>query len=131
MDTFDKKLSKLSFTLHWNPLPNKTFLDSYILFYINISLIHQQTQVKRQLPKQTSIGPLPPDVLEYTVDDLSPYSSYCFWLQAVYSKENITFDRKDSKALCDIETPPTGMYVSLTSDIPLTDISYLQNLLHP
>lgn len=65
--------------------------------------------MKRQQPRPTSVGPIPSDVLEYAVDNLTPYSTYCFWLQAVYSKENVTFDRKESKILCDIKTPSTGM----------------------
>ena len=108
MNILEKNLSQLSFTLQWQPLPNRTFLDSFILFYTNNSLIYKQTQVKRQQPNQTSIG-ISSDLLEYTLDDLTPYSTYCFWLQAVYSKENVTFDYKESEMLCDIVTPATGM----------------------
>lgn len=109
MDTVNRQLTNLSFTLHWHPLPNKTFLDSFILFYTKTNLIYLHTQVKRQqLNQATSIGPISSNLLEYTVSNLLPFSTYCFWLQAVYSKDNVTFDHKESEMLCDIVTPPTG-----------------------
>jgi len=109
MDTFNKELSKLSFTLHWYPLLNKTYLDSFVVFYSNHSLIGQKTQFKRQQLIQTSIGPLSSNLSEYVVENLIPYSTYCFWLQAVYSKKDIVFDHKESDMLCDVITPSTGM----------------------
>lgn len=125
MDTLEKQLTKLSFTLHWHPFPNKTFLDSLMLFYKNNSLIYKHTQVKRQQPSQSSIGPIPSDFLEYTVDDLTPYSTYCFWLQAVYSKENVTFDHKESEMLCDIVTPATGMLLRDLTSVTLSSCTSL------
>jgi len=110
MDLPDKKLSTFSFTMQWDPLPNATLLHSFTVHYNNHSLLDQSQVERRQLPDgSTTIDGISASSHEYRVDNLLPYSTYCFWLQAVYAQGNVTFDTKDSEMLCGITTPAAGM----------------------
>ncbi|XP_065904697.1 receptor-type tyrosine-protein phosphatase F-like isoform X2 [Dysidea avara] len=106
MDLPDTKLSELTFTMKWDPLPNTTLLHSFTVYYNNHSLLEQSQVERRQLPDSSiAIDGISATSNEYKVDNLLPYSTYCFWLQAVYAQANVTFDTKESEMLCGITTP--------------------------
>ena len=109
MDPPDTKLFELSFTMQWDPLPNTTLLHSFTVYYNNHSLLEQSRAGRRQLPDGSfAIDSISASSLEYKVDNLLPYSTYCFWLQAVYAQGNVMFDAQDSQMLCEITTPAAG-----------------------
>ena len=63
---------------------------------------------KRQTQNLISI---PAHSANYTVENLIPFSSYCFSLQASYAQEGIVFSNKQSVDICDINTPPLGEFL--------------------
>ena len=110
MDLSDTKLSELSFTMQWDPLPNTTLLHSFTIYYTNRSLLEQSRVKRRQIPDDyTAIEGISASSREYSISNLLPYSTYCFWLQAVYAQGNVTFDTKDSELLCGITTSAASM----------------------
>ena len=71
-------------------------------------MINQLPVAKRQTQNQISI---PAHSTNYTVENLMPFSSHCFSLQASYAQEGIVFSDKQSGDVCDINTPPLGEFL--------------------
>lgn len=100
----DKNLTDLSFTLEWSPITTP-LLQNYTLNYTSRSHL---TPVKRQTDNQFISETIPAGLFSYTVGNMTPYSSYCFSLQASYVQEGIVFSQEQSGKICDINTPPIG-----------------------
>ena len=97
----NKNLTDLSFTLEWSPVI-AGFLQNYTLSYRSVPLVKRQTD---------GVFSIPAGSTSYTVENLTPYSSYCFSLQATYAQEGVVFSQKQSDEICDIITPPLGEFV--------------------
>ena len=90
-----------------NPL-----LDHYNILYTNRSL---RDMVKRQVNNQAyQIDGISRDATEYTITDLTPYSTYCFWLRALFSQDSVRFTDEDSEMICDVKTPLVGMLMMMS-----------------
>ena len=74
-------------------------------------MISQLPVAKRQIENQINISV---HSTNYTVENLMPFSSYCFSLQASYAQEAVVFSHRQSDAICDINTPPLGEFVYLS-----------------
>jgi len=106
----NKNLIDLSFTLEWSPVTTQ-LLQSYTLSY---SYRSQLDVMKRQTDEQViSVENISTNSTSFTVEDLTPYSSYCFWLEAVYSQKGFTFSCEKSDKICNINTPPLGKFFNL------------------
>ena len=99
----NKNLSSLSFTLEWSTI-DTGLLHNYTLSYYSIG----QLPVVKRLTEREEIT-IPADSTSYTVENLTPFSSYCFTLEALYVQQDIVFDRQRSE-LCDINTPPLSKF---------------------
>jgi len=109
IEPLNKELTDLSFTLRWPSVSDNPLLDEYNIFYNNQSLLGR---VKRQGSNQVyQIDKIPRDSTEYTITDLTPYSTYCFWVRAVFSQDNVSFANEDSDKICDVTTPPVGTLI--------------------
>ena len=108
MQPTNKNLTDLSFTLKWSPIDTE-LLQSYTLFYTSF-MINQLPVAKRQSENPISLK-LPANSTNYTVNNLIPFSTYCFSLQASYAQESVEFSNKQGDAICDIITPPLGEFV--------------------
>ena len=100
-----KNLTDLSFTLEWSPVNNTELLQNYSLSYHSVS--HLSVEKRQTDSKTVSI---PAGSTSYTVDNLIPYSEYCFSLEAIYAQKGIVFSNKISEEICDINTPPIGEF---------------------
>jgi len=106
MEPSNKELTGLSFTLQWSSMSDNPLLDEYNILYTNNSLLGR---VKRQGSDQVNkIDGIPRDSTEYTITDLTPYSTYCFWLRAVFRQDDVRFADEESEMICDVTTPPAG-----------------------
>ena len=104
MQPTNKNLTDLSFTIEWS-LVTTGLLQNYTLSYRSVS------SVKRQVEEPFLKIIIPAESTSYTVKNLTPYSSYCFLLQANYAQEDVVFSQKQSDEICDINTPPIGKLV--------------------
>ncbi|XP_065904635.1 receptor-type tyrosine-protein phosphatase S-like isoform X2 [Dysidea avara] len=103
MEPSNKELTGLSFTLRWPSMSDNPLLDHYNILYTNRSL---RDMVKRQVNNQAyQIDGISRDATEYTITDLTPYSTYCFWLRALFSQDSVRFTDEDSEMICDVKTP--------------------------
>ena len=100
----NKNLSSLSFTLEWSAI-DVGLLYNYTLIYYSTG---QLPVAKRQAEEQEIT--IPANSTSYTVENLTPFSSYCFTLDALYVQQGIVFDRQPSNELCDINTPPLSEF---------------------
>ena len=102
----NKELNGLSFTLKWSSMSHNPLLEHYNILYTNRSLLDV---AKRQATDQVyKIDGISRDATEYTVTGLTSYSTYCFWLQAVYRQSGVAIANEDSDMTCGITTPPAG-----------------------
>ena len=104
MQPTNKNLTDFSFTIEWSPVTTG-LLQNYTLSYRSVS------SVKRQAEEPLPEIIIPAGSTSYTVKNLTPYSSYCFSLQATYAQEGVVFSQKQSDEICDVNTPPIGKFM--------------------
>ena len=97
----NKNLTDLSFTLEWSPV-TVGLLQNYTLSYTSVPLVKRQAD---------GVFSIPAGSTHYTVENLIPYSSYCFSLQATYAQGDVVFSQEQSDEICNINTPPLGEFV--------------------
>ena len=127
MQPTNKNLTDLSFTLKWSPI-DTGLLQNYTLFYTS-RMINQLPVAKRQSENQVSLK-LPAHSTNYTVNNLIPFSTYCFSLQASYAQENIVFSNEQSDDICNIITPPLGEFL-INFRLGLSDGDHEYLYIHP
>ena len=122
MQPTNKNLTDLSFTIEWSPVTTG-LLQNYTLSYTSVP------SMKRQAEELFLEIIIPAESTSYTVENLTPYSSYCFSLQANYAQEDVVFSQKQSDEVCDINTPPISKFaIKISPSFPWIILcSFLHN----